>query len=93
MEIMMEVAVVFAVLNIAVLAVLLYFYSRIAVKTRATYSIGLLIFALFLLAHNLLTVYSYLAMAPLFGVEAIPFLMWMAALEFIGLMVLIKITV
>lgn len=89
---MMEVAVVLAVANSCLLLGLLYLYSRIAVKTRAMYSVGLALFAVLLLMHNLLTVFAYVTMAPLFGAEAIPFLLAIGALEFGGLMVLLKMT-
>ncbi len=93
MEPMMGVAIIFAALNSIVLVALLYFYGRIALRTKASYSYGLLIFAIFLLAHNLLTVYSYFAMWPLFDPQAVPFLSSIAALEFVGLIVLIRITI
>lgn len=92
MEVMMEVAVVFAFLNSIVLVSLIALYGRIAAKTKASYSIGLMIFALFLLAQNLATIYSYVDMAPFFEPEALPFLSTISALEFVGLLVLARIT-
>jgi hypothetical protein len=89
---MMEIAVVFAGLNSIILIFLLALYGRIAVKTKAMYSVGLMIFALFLLAQNLATVYSYVAMAPFFEPAALPFLSAISALEFVGLLVLARIT-
>lgn len=89
---MMEVAVVFAVLNSIILLSLIVLYGRIAAKTRASYSVGLMIFAFFLLAQNLATVYSYVAMAPFFEPQAVPFLSTISALEFVGLLVLARIT-
>jgi hypothetical protein len=93
MELMMQLAILFAGLNSIVLCVLLYFYGRMAVKTRASYSLGLLLFAAFLLAQNVLTVYSYFDMWNFFGSAALPFLSWMAGLEFVGLIFLIRITI
>jgi len=92
LETMMEIAVILSVLNSAVLFFLLGLYARMARKTRAGYSIGLMIFALFLLAQNLATVYSYVSMAPFFGSAAMPYLTTISALEFAGLVVLAKIT-
>jgi len=88
----MEVAVVFAFLNSVILLFLIVLYGRIAAKTRASYSIGLMIFAFFLLAQNLATIYSYVAMAPFFEPQALPFLSSISALEFVGLLVLARIT-
>ena len=89
---MMDVAVILSLLNSAVLVFLLGLYGRMALKTHAGYSIGLMIFASFLLAQNLATVLSYVMMAPFFGSEALPFLTGISALEAAGLIVLAKIT-
>jgi hypothetical protein len=89
---MMEVAIVFSVLNAALLLVLLFIFARIAIKSHASHSIGLMFFALLLLANSALTAYSYATMAPFFGADALPFLSTMSVLEFVGLAVLLKIT-
>ncbi len=88
----MEVAILFSGLNAGVLVALLYFYTRIAVKSRAAHSVGMMFFALLLLSNSLLTVYSYSAMAPFFGSEALPYLSVISVLEFFGLAALLKIT-
>ncbi len=81
-----------ASVNAVILAVLLFLYGKIVLRTKAMYAIGLLIFALLLLGHNMLTIIAYISMAPFFGSEALPFLSGMAALELGGLIVLMKIT-
>ena len=88
----MGMAVGLAVANSALLIGLVYLYARIALKTRAMYSAGLALFGVLLLSHNLLTVFSYVAMAPLFGADALPYLSVIGALEFGGLLVLLKLT-
>jgi len=88
----MDVAIVFSALNAAILLALLYFYARIAVRSRAAHSVGMAFFAILLLATSLLTVYSYSAMSPFFGPAALPYLSSMSILEFVGLAALLKIT-
>lgn len=88
----MDVAILFSGLNVALLLALLYFYVRIAIRSRATHSVGLTFFAVLLLAQSVLTVYSYATMAPFFGSEALPYLSTISVLEFVGLAVLVKIT-
>ena len=88
----MQLAAGLAVANSAILLGLMYMYSKIAFRTKAAFSFGLLLFAGLLLLDNLLTIYAYVAMAPLFGVEALPLLSGMGALEFGGLVVLLKLT-
>lgn len=89
---MMDAAIVFSVLNAALLLVLLYIFVKIAVRSRASHSIGLTFFTLLLLANSVLTAYSYATMAPFFGKEALPYLSTVSVLEFVGLSVLLKIT-
>ncbi|MDG6915265.1 MAG: hypothetical protein JRM86_04030 [Nitrososphaerota archaeon] len=92
MDPMMEVAVVFSTLNSALLVVLLVIFAGIALRSRAAHSVGLVFFALLLLANSSLTAYSYATMAPFFGREALPYLSVVSVLEFVGLAVLLKIT-
>ncbi len=89
---MMEVAIVFSVLNAILLVILLVVFVGIAVRSRASHSFGLMFFALLLLANSVLTIYSYATMTPFFLPEALPYLSIMSVLEFVGLAVLLKIT-
>jgi hypothetical protein len=89
---MMDLALIFAVLNAIVLIVLLAIYGRIAFKSKAAYSVGLVVFAVFLLGQNLMTVFAYVTMDQFFGSGALPALSGISALEFVGLLVLAKIT-
>jgi len=88
----MAVAIVFSALNAVLLVALLSVFVGIAFRTRASHSVGLMFFALLLLANSLLTAYSYATMAPFFGTEALPYLSTVSVLEFVGLAVLLKIT-
>ena len=88
----MLLAIGLATVNSCILLVLLFVYSNIVRKTKAMYAAGLLVFSLLLLAHNLLTIFAYVFMAPVFGAEALPYLSGIAALELAGLSVLVKIT-
>jgi hypothetical protein len=90
--VVMDVAILFSGLNAVLLVALLFIYAKIALRSRASHSVGLMFFAILLLANSLLTVYSYVAMAPFFGKEALPYLSMMSVLEFVGLAVLLKIT-
>ncbi len=89
----MAAAIVFSLLNAALLVVLLYIFARIAFRSHASHSIGLAFFSVLLLANSLMTAYGYAAMAPFFMPEALPLLSVVSVLEFVGLVVLVKITV
>jgi len=88
----MDVAIVFSAVNSLLLLVLLYVFAGIAIRSRASHSIGLTFFALLLLANSALTAFSYATMSPFFGHDALPYLSTMSVLEFVGLAVLLKIT-
>jgi len=89
----MSLATLLALANSIILVVLIYLYARISLRTRAAYSAGLVVFATFLLLHNLLTIFAYVSMSPVFGTEALPFLSAIGALELAGLLVLLRLTV
>ena len=88
----MDVALLFSGLNCAMLVALVFVYGRIALKSRAALSFALILFSFFLLAENLLTVYAYGSMAPLFGAQTVPFLSAIAASQFVALAALLKFT-
>jgi len=88
----MEVALVFSGMNVAVLIALIFLYGRMAIKSRAVLSFALIVFALFLLVQNVITMYAYDDMAPLFGAETVPYLTAIAASQFVALAVLLKFT-
>jgi len=92
MALTMDLAALFAGMNIVLLLGLMYIYGRIALRTKAAFSIGLLTFSSFLFVHNSMTVYSYLSMAPFFGDSVLPYLFATSALEFGGLAALLRIT-
>ncbi len=92
MALMMDLAIVFSAVNSFLLVGLLSLYARIFLKKRALFTLGLMIFAAFLLLQNVLTAYSYTSMGPYFGEAVLPFLFAISLLEFGGLIVLFRIT-
>jgi hypothetical protein len=93
MELLILVATLFASFNVILLVGLIYLYARIVAKTRAGYSIGLLTFAVLLLAHNIVTVWGYAVMGGFFGDQLYPFLVGITVCETGGLVALLKVTV
>ncbi|MHB8701851.1 MAG: hypothetical protein ACYC7D_12670 [Nitrososphaerales archaeon] len=89
---MMLLTVSLASINSILLLVLLFLYGKIVLKTRASYAVGLMIFAVLLLAHNLLSIFAYVDMEPFFGAAALPYLSGIAALELGGIIMLLKVT-
>lgn len=74
-----------AVLNVVLAAALAGLYARVYGKTRAPFTLGLILFALAFLAQNVLVAYSYGTMMPLFGADLVPYLLAIGILEAAGL--------
>jgi len=92
MALIMDLAIVFSFLNAVLLAVLLYLYARIAIRSKASYSVGLLLFAVLLLSQNLLVIFAYGSMGYLIGEAILPYLFAISLLQFGGLIALTRIT-
>jgi hypothetical protein len=93
MALMMDVSSVVSMANMAILVVLLAVYGRIYNKTGATFTIGLMIFAGMLMLHNVIAVYGYFAMAPLYSDDLLPYFVGIHIAELAGLIALLKVTV
>ena len=93
MDLVLEAAVVFYSAIAVMLVALTYTYARTYFSTRAKYPLGLLIFALLLLAHGVGTAAGYVYFNNYIGDEAYPFMFGMAGIELVGVAALVKITV
>ena len=93
MALLMDVSSVVSMANMAILIVLLAVYGRIYSKTGATFTIGLMIFAGMLMLHNVIAVYGYFAMAPLYSDDLLPYFVGIHIAELAGLIALLKVTV
>jgi hypothetical protein len=83
---------VVSVLNVAVLLILLVIYAKIYLKSKAVFTIGLMFFTVMLMLHNLIAVYAYLVMAPLYPDELLPYFVAIHAAELIGIVALLRVT-
>jgi len=92
MDIQVAVATGFSGLNAILLICLLYLYGRMASKTHAGYTFGLMIFSGLLLAQNSVMVYVCAFLDNLYSWQLYPFLDALAVLEFVGLLALVRVT-
>ena len=90
---LMDVSSIVSMANMAILIALLAVYGRIYSKTRATFTIGLMVFSGMLMLHNVLAVYAYFAMAPLYSEQLLPYFAGIHIAELAGLVALLKVTV
>jgi hypothetical protein len=93
MELLMEVATIFSGLNIVVLLALLYIFGRVAVRSRAPLSAALVGVASMLMTQNVLSLYAFYTMEPLFGLETMPFLSAISVLQFAAYVLLLRFTI
>jgi hypothetical protein len=93
MAMLMDVSSIVSMANVAILVALMAVYGRIYGKTGATFTIGLMVFAGMLMLHNVLAVYAYFAMAPLYSDALLPYFAGIHVAELAGLIALLKVTV
>jgi hypothetical protein len=81
-----------ALVNIAILIALLILYIRIYKSSRAKFTIGLMLFVGLLMLHNIIAVYGYFMMEPLYAEALVPYFLVIHIAELAGLSVLLRIT-
>ncbi len=72
MAILMDINTIISLATMIILSILLYLYL-IYLKTKATFTIGLLFFASMLVIQNLIVIYAYFSMTPLYAEGLLPF--------------------
>ncbi len=93
MALLMDLAVLASSVNIVLLATLLYIFVKTFRKTRAIFTVGLIVFSVLFLIQNGVAIYSYVAMAPLFAEGVLPYLFVTVLSQLAGLLVLLKISI
>jgi len=88
----MDVSTIVSIATIVILTILLSLYIKIYLKTRAVFTIGLIFFASMLVLQNLIVVYAYFAMAPLYADALLPYFLLIHIAELAGVASLLKIT-
>lgn len=92
MSLLMIASTVVSVLNVAVLLILLVIYAKIYLKSKAVFTIGLIFFTVMLMLHNLIAVYAYLVMAPLYPDDLLPYFVAIHIAELVGIVALLRVT-
>ena len=89
---LMGTSAIVGVANIGILVALLVIYSRVYKNSKATFTIGLIFFVCLLMLHNIIAVYAYFAMQPLYSVGLLPYFVGVHIAELAGLSVLLRTT-
>ena len=93
MNILMEISAAVSLTNVALLIALLIVYVRIYKSSKAIFTLGLMFFAAMLILHNVIAVYAYFSMAPLYNEALLPYFVAIHMAELAGTAVLLKITI
>lgn len=93
MEILMQINAIVSIVTIIILGLLLYLYTKIFLKTKSNFTIGLMFFASMLVIQNFIVVYAYFTMAPLYAEGLLPYFLFIHIAEVAGVAGLLKITI
>ncbi|HYT02336.1 MAG TPA: hypothetical protein VEL70_05455 [Candidatus Acidoferrum sp.] len=88
----MEVSAGVGIVNVVLLIALLTVYAKVYKNTRAVFTIGLMFFAGMLMLHNIISVYAYFAMQPLYALGLLPYFAVIHIAELAGIAALLKVT-
>jgi len=88
----MEISAGVGIVNVVLLIALLTLYAKVYKSTRAVFTIGLMFFAGMLILHNIIAVYAYFAMQPLYAVGLLPYFAVIHIAELAGIAALLKVT-
>ncbi len=92
MNSLMEISAGVGIANVVLLIALLTVYAKVYKSTRAIFTVGLMFFAGMLMLHNVIAVYAYFAMEPLYAVALLPYFVVVHITELAGISVLLKVT-
>jgi len=88
----MEISAGVGIVNVVLLIALLTVYAKVYKSTRAVFTIGLMFFAGMLMLHNIISVYAYFAMQPLYALGLLPYFAVIHIAELAGIAALLKVT-
>ena len=88
----MEISAGLGITNVILLIVLLTVYAKVYKSTKAVFTIGLMFFAGMLMLHNIIAVYAYFAMQPLYALGLLPYFVVIHIAELAGIAALLKVT-
>jgi hypothetical protein len=78
--------------NVIILAMLIYVYGKNYRHIKSSHNLGLLIFSLLFLAENLIAIHLGIFSWPYFQIDIIYHIMLINTVQLLGLFVLLKIT-
>ncbi|MEK6870033.1 MAG: hypothetical protein AABX09_00690 [Thermoproteota archaeon] len=81
-----------SIVNMIVLGILVFIFSRMYVRTKAQLPLGMIVFSIMLFLHNVIGAYAYFAMSMLFSSEIFPYLLGVHIAELAGILIFFKIT-
>lgn len=92
MEALMSISAAVGLANIAILTTMLIICASVYKNTKAVFTVDLMFFVSLLMVHNIIAVYAYFAMEPLYAAGLLPYFVGIHIAELAGLSVLFRVT-
>jgi hypothetical protein len=92
MELIMTASTIVSGANMAVLGILIGVFRKIYSRTKAQLPLGMIFFSGLLFLHNMIGVYAYFSMMPLYAGALLPYLLAVHLAELAGILILLRIT-
>ena len=81
-----------SIANMVVLGILMINFGKMYSKTKAQLPLAMIIFAGMLFLHNIIGSFAYFSMHEIFSHEVFPYMLGVTIAEFVGVLILLKIT-
>ncbi len=81
-----------SIADICILGILIGIFGKMYVKTRAELPLGMIVVAVMLVLHNIISALAYFSMDALFSHEIFPYMLGVGITELVGLIIFLKIT-
>jgi hypothetical protein len=92
MEPLIQLTAIISSMNVIILIGLLIIYFRIYKSSKAVFTVGLMVFSIMMMLHNIIAIFAYFAMTPSYDKELQPYFLGIHITELAGLIILLKIT-
>jgi hypothetical protein len=92
MEPLIQLTAIISLINVIILVGLLIIYIRIYKSSKAVFTLGLMVFSIMMMLHNIIAIIAYFIMTPSNAENLHPYFFGIHVTELAGLIILLKIT-
>ncbi|HEY6535061.1 MAG TPA: hypothetical protein VIY08_04560 [Candidatus Nitrosocosmicus sp.] len=92
MEPLIQITALISLINVIILVGLLIIYIRIYKSSKAVFTLGLMVFSIMMMLHNIIAIVAYFTMTPSYAENLHTYFFGIHVTELVGLIILLKIT-